>query len=114
MGLSLSDRTPDETTFGRFRQRLRDTGHGSTLFDSVLKQLQNKGLVLKEGSLVDATIITQSTGSKKQDGKSTRDRSASFTKKRGQSYHGYKANVNVSMDGLITDFVFDSAKVHDS
>ncbi|QQE12263.1 IS5 family transposase [Planctomycetota bacterium] len=114
VGLSLSDATPDETTFVRFRQRLRETGHGSTLFDSVLKQLQNKGLVLKEGSLVDATIITQSTGGKNKDGDSTRDRSASFTKKHGKTYHGYKASINASTDGFITDYRLDTAKVHDS
>ena len=114
VGLSLSDQTPDETTFVRFRQRLRETGHGSTLFDSVLKQLQDKGLVLKEGSLVDATIITQSTGGKNKDGDSTRDRSASFTRKHEKTYHGYKASINASTDGFITDYRFDTAKVHDS
>jgi len=121
VGLGLTDPTPDETTFVNFRKRLRDSGHGSTLFDGVLAQLRRRGLVLAEGSLVDATIVEQATGSpRKQEtrggeaGESTRDRGASFTKKHGRSYHGYKAHVNVSTDRLITDYVFDTAKVHDS
>ncbi len=124
VGLGLTDPTPDETTFVNFRKRLRESGHGSTLFDGVLEQLRNKGLVLEEGSLIDATIVEQATGGpRKQEtrdaaggmaGESTRDRCASFTKKHGRSYHGFKAHVNVSTDRLITDYVFDTAKVHDS
>jgi len=61
VGLGLSESTPDETTFVNFRKRLRETGHGSTLFDAVLEQLRGKGLVLEEGSLVDATIVHELT-----------------------------------------------------
>jgi IS5 family transposase len=114
VGLGLTEATPDETTFVNFRTRLRATGHGSTLFDGVLDQLRSKGLVLAEGSLVDATIVEQATGGKNSEGESTRDRTASFTKKHGRTYHGYKAHVNVSTDRLVTDYVFDTAKVHDS
>ena len=114
VGLGLTDPTPDETTFVNFRKRLRESGHGSTLFDGVLEQLRNKGLVLEEGSLVDATIVEQATGGKNAEGESTRDRGASFTKKHGRSYHGFKAHVNVSTDRIVTDYVFDTAKVHDS
>ena len=114
VGLGLSDATPDETSFVIFRQRLRETQHIGTVFDGVLNQLRGKGLVLKEGSLVDATIVDASRGGKDAEGKSTRDRCASFTQKHGQKYHGYKAHVNVSLDRFVTDYVFDSAKVHDS
>lgn len=121
VGLGLADATPDETTFVNFRKRLRESGHGSTLFDGVLEQLRAKGLVLEEGSLVDATIVEQARGEKRKTdnaggdaGESTRDRCASFTKKHGRTYHGYKAHVNVSTDRLVTDYVFDTAKVHDS
>lgn len=114
VGLGLTDATPDETSFVVFRRRLRETGHASTLFDGVLDQLKAKGLVLKEGSLVDATIVAQSTGSRNGQGESTRDRGASFTKKHGRTYHGYKAHVNVSKDRIITDYIFDTARVHDS
>ncbi len=116
VGLGLDDATPDETTFVKFRQRLRATEHHATLFDDVLDQLRGKGLVLKEGSLVDAMIIEapRGNGGKDELGESTRDHCATFTQKHGQKYHGYKAHVNVSADRFITDYVFDSAKVHDS
>jgi IS5 family transposase len=100
--------------FVNFRKRLRETGHASTLFDGVLEQLRAQGLGLQEGSLVDATIVEQSTGQKNEHGESTRDRCASFTKKHGKTYHGYKAHVNANPERLILDYVFDTAKVHDS
>lgn len=115
VGLGLDDATPDETTFVKFRQRLRESQHHATLFDDVLEQLRGKGLVLKEGSLVDAMIIEAPRGGGKDElGESTRDRCATFTQKHGRKYHGYKAHVNVSKDRFITAYVFDSAKVHDS
>jgi len=114
VGLGLNDDTPDETSFVNFRKRLRDAGHASTLFDGVLEQLRAQGLGLQEGSLVDATIVEQATGQKNQDGESTRDRGASFTKKHGRTHHGYKAHVNSNPERLILDYVFDTAKVHDS
>ena len=40
VGLTLNDKTPDETTFVRFRNRLRDHGHVSTLFDTTLEILE--------------------------------------------------------------------------
>lgn len=121
VGLGLAEDTPDETTFVNFRKRLRESGHGSTLFDGVLDQLRGKGLVLAEGSLIDATIVEAPRGqTRKADtaggdaGESTRDRGASYTRKHGRTHHGYKAHVNVSHDRLVTDDVFDTAKVHDS
>jgi len=114
VGLSLNEQAPDETTFVNFRKRLRQTGHLTTLFDGVLAQLKARGLMLEEGSLVDATIVEQSRGSSHEEDASTRDRTASFTRKHGRTYHGFKAHVRVSKDRLIRDYVFDTAKVHDS
>lgn len=64
--------------------------------------------------MVDATIIEQSTGSKSDDGESTRDEDASFTKKNKQSYHGYQAHIACDLSGVITDYKVTTAKVHDS
>lgn len=113
-GLGLSDETPDETTFVNFRKRLRETGHFETIFARVLDQLRAKGLVLKEGSLIDATIIEAPRGGRNDLGQSTGAPCASTTKKAGQIYHGYKAHVNTSLDCFITDYIFDTASVHDS
>ncbi len=115
VGLGLSDATPDETTFVKFRNRLREAGHASTLFDATVAHLRDQGLVLHEGTLVDATIIEAPKGRSKNDGLvHTKDQAASYTKKHGRTYHGYKAHIATDTRGVITDYVFDTAKVHDS
>ena len=83
VGLSLTDATPDETTFVRFRARLREANLDRTLFDRTTAELDRRGLLVRDGSLVDAMIIEQSRGSKRDDGTSTRDPEASFTRKGG-------------------------------
>ena len=119
VGLSLSDATPDETTFVVFRRRLREAKLDGLLFERALAHLDQQGLVVKEGTLVDATILEAPRGRAKTDDKGnkvghTRDVEASFTKKHGRSYHGYKAHIASDRRGLIKGFVFDTAKVHDS
>jgi transposase, IS5 family len=51
VGLSLDDATPDETTFVKFRARLVERGHGSTLFDAVKRVLEERGILLNRGTL---------------------------------------------------------------
>jgi IS5 family transposase len=53
-------------------------------------------------------------GRKRDDGSSTRDKQASFTKKHGRTYHGYKAHVATDTRGVIKDYRFTTAGVHDS
>lgn len=114
VGLSLEDATPDETTFVRFRARLREAGVIDALFERALTHLERQGLVLKTGTLVDATILEAPRGRKREDGSNTRDKEASFTKKHGKTYHGYKAHIATDRRGLITGCVVDTAKTHDS
>lgn len=113
-GLSLTDATPDETTFVRFRARLRERHLDRTLFDDTLAHLEKRGLLVKGGTLVDATIIEQSRGSKRDDGTSTRDPEASFTKKGGETYHGYKGHIAADRTALVTGYRFSGAAPHDS
>lgn len=114
VGLSLDDATPDQTSFVVFRRRLREAGKASALFDAVLASLRAKGLVLNEGTLIDATIVDAPQGSRRPDGSHTRDRCASYTKNHGTPRHGYKAHLATDKRGIVTDYVFDTAKVHDS
>jgi len=51
VGLSLTDDTPDETTFVVFRRRLREADLDRRLFDDTLKQLEQRGLLVKDGTL---------------------------------------------------------------
>lgn len=114
VGLSLTDGTPDETTFVRFRARLRERGLDRTLFDATLRHLDSRGLLVKDGTLVDATIIEQARGRKREDGSSTRDPEASFTRKNGETYHGYKGHIAADRSGLVKDYRFSDAAPHDS
>jgi IS5 family transposase len=116
--LSLDDATPDETTMVEFRRRLREHGMASALFDNVVQTLRHKGLILKEGTIVDATIVDAPMGSKVSDDdaleRHTHDPAATYTKNHGTLRHGYKAHIATDTRGMITDWVFDTAKVHDS
>lgn len=114
VGLSLEDDTPDETTFVVFRRRLRETGHDRTLFATTTEILKGQGLIVSEGTLVDATIIGAPRGRTKADGTSTRDPEASYTKKSGQIRHGYKGHLATDRRGVIKDFRFTTAKTHES
>lgn len=114
VGLSLTDATPDETTFVVFRRRLREAKLHEKFFETVLAHIEKQGLLIREGTMVDATIIEQSTGQKRDDGSSTRDEDASFTQKHGKKHHGYKGHIAVDRSGIITKCAFSTAKEHDS
>lgn len=111
VGLSFDDKTPDHSTISTFRKRLRERGHGSTLFEKTLEVLRAKGLVVDQGTLIDATIIEAPLGGKRADGSSSADPCASKTVKGGRSYHGYRAHVATDRRGIITDYVYDTASV---
>lgn len=120
-GLAQDDDTPDETTFVVFRARLREAKLDEAIFVAVLSHIEKRGLLVKQGTVVDATIVEQArgskTGEKDADGNdlTTRDREAGFTKKHGRSYHGYKLHAAVDQgSGIITDVVTSSASDHDS
>jgi IS5 family transposase len=84
------------------------------LFDTVLDHIEQQGLLVRDGTLVDATIIEQSTGRKRKDGTSTRDEDASFTKKHGRTHHGYKGHIAADRSGIVVKFACSTAKDHDS
>ena len=115
VGLGLTDANVDHATISLFRSRLRQHGLMSMLFQTVVKHLDEQGLIVKEGTLVDATIIEAPRGRPTQDKLGdTQDRAATYTKKHGRTYHGYKAHVATDKRAMIKDYVFDTACVHDS
>ncbi len=56
-GFSLSESIPDYSTLCRFRNELSEHGLGEALFESFNVQLDSLGLVLREGTLIDATVV---------------------------------------------------------
>jgi len=94
VGLNMTDGTIDETTIVNFRKRLREHGLMQGLFDAVVAHLNERGLIVEEGTLVDATIIEAPRGKRADDGLGhTKQPAATFTKKHGRTYHGYKAHI---------------------
>src|SRR4030042_1896924 len=57
VGLSLSAPVPDETRICRFRNKLAERNLGERLFAMLEEQLQAQGLIIRRGTLVDATLI---------------------------------------------------------
>jgi IS5 family transposase len=115
LGLVASDSIPDESTIGRFRKSLVDTKLDTVFFAEVLRQVESRGLKIDHGVSVDAMIVEVPKGRKKKDGTSSRDPEASFTKKNGRSYHGYKGhNATDTMGDFIVKTHTSTAKDHDS
>lgn len=114
VGLAADDATPDETTFVYFRRRLLEAGLHESIFEAVTAHIEKQGLLVKNGTIVDATIIESPKGRTRPDGTSTRDKEASFTKKHGRTYHGYKGSTATDLSGIVTDYRYATAKEHDS
>ena len=67
VGLMQNDPTPDETSFVRFRDRLREAKLDEMIFTTILFHIEKRGLWVKRGTVVDATIIEQARGKKTGD-----------------------------------------------
>lgn len=119
MGLSVAERAPAHSVFSRFRDELIHQKIYTSLFEELNRQLERKGLIVKKGTLVDATVIEAAVSNppKNQDGtagKSTVDPEADWTKKGGRYLFGYKAHVGVDQHSeLIRRLEMTPAHVHD-
>jgi IS5 family transposase len=102
-GLSSLESIPDETTILNFRHLIEANDLGPEIFGTVGRLLARKGLMLKEGTMVDATIIDAPTSTKNQDGK--RDPEMHQTKKGKDWYFGMKAHIGVDVDSGLTHTV---------
>ena len=111
-GVESSNQVPDGDTLGRFRNLLIRNGIQEKLFAQVTGLLQERGLLLKKGTIVDSTLISAPTSTKNREKK--RDTEAHSTKKGNTWYFGYKAHVGVDRDtGLAHTLKVTAANVHD-
>lgn len=86
-GLELNeDPLPDETTILKFCRFLKQHGLGAKILDAVNAYLTGKGLLLRQGTIVDATIIQAPSSTKNRDRQ--RDPEMHQTKKGQQWYSG--------------------------
>lgn len=111
VGVDLSG-IPDESTICRFRHRLEKEGLTAKLFRKVEGYLTEKGLIVSEGTIVDATIVSAPSSTKNQEKK--RDPEMKQTKKGNQWHFGMKAHVGADTEGRVHSVVVTDASVHDS
>lgn len=108
----LSQKAPDETTILNFRHLLEAHKLQEQFFAVVNSMLEKKGLLMKEGSIVDATILAAPSSTKNT--KQQRDPEMSSTRKGNQWYFGMKAHIGVdSKNGVIHHMVTTAAKTND-
>lgn len=116
VGLSLEDTAPDHTVLNRFRNQLVEQGLLDKLFGELDRQLENAGVILKRGTMLDATLIQAVSVPPKED-RPSNDPDARFTKRQGKSgsTFGYKAHVGVDQgSGLIRAVLTTPANVNDT
>ena len=116
VGLSLEDATPDHTVLNRFRNQLVEQGLLEKLFAELDRQLENAGVILKRGTMLDATLIQAVSAPPKED-RPSNDPDARFAKRQGKSgfTFGYKAHVGVDEgSGLIRSVLTTPANINDT
>ncbi|MNK92934.1 Transposase DDE domain protein [compost metagenome] len=110
-GLNL-ERIPDETTILNFRRLLEKHELAAGILAVINGYLGDRGLSLRQGTIVDATLINAPSSTKNKDGK--RDPEMHQTKKGNQYYFGMKAHIGVDDEsGLVHSVVGTAANVAD-
>lgn len=112
-GIDLgAEPAPDETTICRFRHLLEAHELATRIFEDVLTHLEEKGLKVTTGTIVDATIIAAPSSTKNKD--KARDPEMHQTKKGNQWYFGMKAHIGIdSKTKLIHAVAATPANTHD-
>ena len=112
VGLRLSGPLPDETTILNFRHLLEERRLGQGLMEEINRHLAFQGLRLREGTIVDASIIEAPSSTK--NGACERDPQMRQTKKGNEWHFGMKVHVGVDAEtGVVHSMSTTSANVHD-
>lgn len=113
VGVDLSrESVPDATTLLKFRRLLLENDLTKALFDEINEHLAEKGLLMRAGTIVDATIIAAPSSTKNQG--NTRDPEMHQTKKGNAWHFGMKAHIGVDAEsGLVHTVVGTAANVSD-
>jgi IS5 family transposase len=121
VGLALEETVPDHTTLNRFRNLLIEASLLEKLFGELDRQLDQAGLILRRGTMLDATVIETAAarppGGSADDPTRPGDPDAGFTRRQGKagSSYGYKAHVGVDQgSGLIRQVRTTAANVNDT
>jgi IS5 family transposase len=134
LGLGLHNDVPDSKTIWNFREQLKKHDTIQKIFELFRQKLQNACLLVKDGSIVDASIVeTPRQRNSREENKQIREGSipedwkdnpnkirqkdidAQWTRKNGKTFFGYKNHIKVDNGSkLIDHFVITPAGVHDS
>jgi IS5 family transposase len=103
---------PDESTILNFRHLLERHGLATAILEEINALLGERGLMLRQGTMVDATLVAAPTSTKNRENK--RDPEMSSTKKGNQWHFGMKAHIGAdTANGLVHTVVGTAAKVPD-
>lgn len=134
LGLESGDKVPDQKTIWLFRERMTTSGLVETIFDQFSNYLEEKGLIINEGKVIDASFtiaprqrntrdenksIKEGKGGELWDEnpnkKNHKDIDARWTKKNGETFYGYKNHTKVDVRSKFIDrYRVTDASVHDS
>jgi IS5 family transposase len=118
--LGFPETIPDSTTIWLFRERLNEKGKIGAIWQELQRQLDAKGLTVKEGSIQDATFITSDPGRsgnkpRGDEARTRRSKDGTWAKKGEEFYFGFKLHDKVDVEyGLIRAIETTTASVHDS
>jgi IS5 family transposase len=116
VGLGLEERVPDHTVLNRFRNLLVAQQLMDKLFAELDRQLEKAGLILKRGTMLDATLISAAVPEPRK-GEAPRDPDARMTSRKGKPgiTYGYKAHVGVDQEsGIVRRVITTPANVNDT
>lgn len=134
LGIKPGGKVPDFSTIWRFREALTEAEAVKPLFDAFTKSLEDRGILTKVGSIVDASFVevprqrnTRDENELVKDGKvpeawknhpsklAQKDMDARWTKKNDETFFGYKNHVLADAESsMIRDYTVTDASVHDS
>jgi len=117
-GLGLEEAVPDHSTISRFRTLLAERGLAEAAFEEVASQLDGRGVMIKAGTLIDATVIEAAAAEpprQKGGGRSEADPDAAWVKRAdGSARFGYKLHAAVDLGtGIVRRAAVTPANVAD-
>ena len=108
----MHNQVPDSTTLLGFRHLLEQHKIGEQIFEDIKNRLEQAGLIMHGGSIVDATIISAPSSTKNREKK--RDSEMHQTKKGNQWHYGMKVHIGTDAGtGYVHSITGTSANVHD-
>ena len=108
VGLSLADTVPDHSTLSRFRAELGDRFW--KLLEAFNAQLDARGLIIRKGTLIDASFVQSSSRKRGVDGEA-----GSYGGQSEDNVSGYKMHAAVDQfSGLVRKVIVTSANINDT